>query len=290
MSVTTNAARTQDISLNPQKLAGQCSKLKCCLVYEYDDYMDARKEFPRVSEPLQALDGDYYFVKNDILARTMSFSSAPGSMAGLVSLPVERVREIMKINARGIKPDRLEAAGAAPRQEVDPGFVNVIGEDSITRFDNTRKKKKSRGGRGRDEQRGDGQRPRQEGQRQAKNGAGGGSVPDGGVSQQRTAAGAGGEVVRNNGGNNRRREGSNGRQNGQDRPQRQTPNGAEGSRDNRRGDRPAGMKQPAEQEGKPASGAERETNGSARPQRTADGTGGENARNNGSESSVAGKE
>ena len=114
MSVTTNAARTQDISLNPQKLAGQCSKLKCCLVYEYDDYMDARKEFPRVSEPLQALDGDYYFVKNDILARTMSFSSAPGSMAGLVSLPVERVREIMKMNARGIKPDRLEAAGAAP--------------------------------------------------------------------------------------------------------------------------------------------------------------------------------
>ena len=141
MSVTTNAARTQDISLNPQKLAGQCSKLKCCLVYEYDDYMDARKEFPRVSEPLQALDGDYYFVKNDILARTMSFSSAPGSMAGLVSLPVERVREIMKMNARGIKPDRLEAAGAAPRQEVDPGFVNVIGEDSITRFDNTRKRR-----------------------------------------------------------------------------------------------------------------------------------------------------
>ena len=278
MSVTTNAARTQDISLNPQKLAGQCSKLKCCLVYEYDDYMDARKEFPRVSEPLQALDGDYYFVKNDILARTMSFSSAPGSMAGLVSLPVERVREIMKMNARGIKPDRLEAAGAAPRQEVDPGFVNVIGEDSITRFDNTRKKKKSRGGRGRDEQRGDGQRPRQEGQRQAKNGAGGGSVPDGGVSQQRTAAGAGGEVVRNNGGNNRRREGSNGRQNGQDRPQRQTPNGAEGSRDNRRGDRPAGAKQ----QGKSASGAEREANGSARPQqRTAEGAGGEGARSNG---------
>ncbi len=59
MSVTTNAARTQDISLNPQKLAGQCSKLKCCLVYEYDDYMDARREFPRVSEPLQAMDGDY---------------------------------------------------------------------------------------------------------------------------------------------------------------------------------------------------------------------------------------
>ena len=290
MSVTTNAARTQDISLNPQKLAGQCSKLKCCLVYEYDDYMDARKEFPRVSEPLQALDGDYYFVKNDILARTMSFSSAPGSMAGLVSLPVERVREIMKMNARGIKPDRLEAAGAAPRQEVDPGFVNVIGEDSITRFDNTRKKKKSRGGRGRDEQRGDGDRPAGAKQ-QGKSASGAEREANGSARpQQRTAEGAGGEGARSNGGNNRRREGSNGRQNGQGKPQRQTPNGAEGSRDNRRGDRPAGMKQPAEQEGKPASGAERETNGSARPQRTADGTGGENARNNGSESSVAGKE
>ena len=148
MSVTTNAARTQDISLNPQKLAGQCSKLKCCLVYEYDDYMDARKEFPRVSEPLQALDGDYYFVKNDILARTMSFSSAPGSMAGLVSLPVERGREIMKMNARGIKPDRLEAAGAAPRQEADPGFVNVIGEDSITRFDSAKRRNKRARNRG----------------------------------------------------------------------------------------------------------------------------------------------
>lgn len=141
MSVTTNAARAQEISLNPQKLAGQCSKLKCCLIYEYDDYMDARKEFPRVNGPLYTMDGEYHFIKNDILARTMSFSTAPGSMAGLVTLPISRVREIMKVNAKGGKPDRLEGAIPAAPKETDPGFINVIGEDSITRFDRAKKKK-----------------------------------------------------------------------------------------------------------------------------------------------------
>ena len=75
-SVTTNAARVQAISLNPLKLAGQCSTLKCCLMYEYDVYADARQTLPRVREPLQAIDGEYYLVKTDILAHTMSFSSS----------------------------------------------------------------------------------------------------------------------------------------------------------------------------------------------------------------------
>lgn len=140
MSVTTNAARTQDISLNPQKLAGQCSKLKCCLVYEYDDYMDARREFPKVTAPLQTMDADYHLVKNDILARTMSFSTDPNSMAGLVTVPVQRVIEVMKLNARGVKPERLEGKEGVARVESEPGFVNVIGEDSITRFDNAGRK------------------------------------------------------------------------------------------------------------------------------------------------------
>lgn len=149
MSVTTNAARTQDISLNPQKLAGQCSKLKCCLMYEYDDYMDARREFPRVNAPLQVANGEYYFVKNDILARTMSFSATQGSLEGLVTIPIERVREVMKLNAKGIRPERLEGESRTTVAETDPGFVNVIGEDSITRFD------KVRGGRRRNRNRGD---------------------------------------------------------------------------------------------------------------------------------------
>lgn len=143
-SVTTNAARAQEISLNPQKLAGQCSKLKCCMIYEYDDYMDARKDFPHINGPLYTLDGEYHLVKNDILARTMSFSSAPGSMVNLVTLPVEKVREIMKMNARGQKPEKIESAQAVSHKEAEPGFVNVIGEDSITRFDRSKSKKKKK--------------------------------------------------------------------------------------------------------------------------------------------------
>ena len=142
-SVTTNAARVQEISLNPQKLAGQCSKLKCCLVYEYDSYSDARREFPRVKEPLQAMDGEYFLVKSDILARTMSFSSAPNSLTNLITLPIERVREIISLNRRGIKVDQLVSENGT-HIEHEPDYVNVIGEDSITRFD---KSKKRRGGR-----------------------------------------------------------------------------------------------------------------------------------------------
>ena len=142
-SVTTNAARVQEISLNPQKLAGQCSKLKCCLVYEYDSYSDARREFPRVKEPLQAIDGEYFLVKSDILARTMSFSSAPNSLSNLITLPIERVREIISLNRRGVKVDTLVSENVTA-VEYEPDYVNVIGEDSITRFD---KSKKRRGGR-----------------------------------------------------------------------------------------------------------------------------------------------
>jgi cell fate regulator YaaT (PSP1 superfamily) len=139
ISVTTNAARVQDLSLNPQKLAGQCSKLKCCLVYEMDDYLDARREFPRVKEPLQAIDGEYYLVKTDILRRRMSFSTSPSAMVGVVTLPVRRVKEIIEMNRRGKKVERLEdaAAVAAAERAQEPGFVNMVGEESITRFDRT---------------------------------------------------------------------------------------------------------------------------------------------------------
>lgn len=150
-SVTTNAARTQDLSLNPQKLAGQCSKLKCCLVYELDDYIDARKEFPRVNEPLHALDADYYHVKDDILARTMSFSTDPHSLVGLVTLSIDRVREIQKMNAEGTKPEKINSDKVYNPADDEPTFVNMVGEESITRFDrsrNNRNKKKNRNGNG----------------------------------------------------------------------------------------------------------------------------------------------
>lgn len=143
-SVTTNSARHQEISLNPQKLAGQCGKLKCCLVYEVDTYLDARKDFPRIHQPLQALDGEYYLVKTDILGRTMSFSTDPHSLAGMKTLNVNRVKEILSINQRGQKVDSLVAAENVKKVE-EPTYANVVGEDSLTRFDTQREpRRKSR--------------------------------------------------------------------------------------------------------------------------------------------------
>ena len=143
-SVTTNAARTQEISLNPQKLAGQCGKLKCCLVYELDNYIDARKDFPKISQPLQALDGEYYLVKTDILGRKMSFSTSPNAIVGMITLPLARVKEVLAANKRGIKVDKLEGDGNTDLKNQDIGFVNVIDEASITRFDKEKAERRSR--------------------------------------------------------------------------------------------------------------------------------------------------
>ena len=142
-SVTTGAARVQDLSLNPLKLAGQCSKLKCCLTYEYDVYADARRSMPRLREPLQAIDGEYFLVKSDILAHTMTFSTSKDSMSNLVTIPTSRVREILAINRNGEKVDSI--LGEELEQKVEEPTYRTE-EDSITRFDKTKKsrKKKSR--------------------------------------------------------------------------------------------------------------------------------------------------
>ena len=153
-SVTTNAARVQDISLNPQKLAGQCSKLKCCLMYEYDVYADARQTLPRLREPLQAMDGEYYLVKTDILAHTMSFSSSKDTMSNLITIPTSRVREIIAMNRAGKKVESLVDKDSIVAVE-EPTFRTE--EDSITRFDNQNKRRKNRnkGNRQRPQQRGE---------------------------------------------------------------------------------------------------------------------------------------
>ena len=140
-SVTTNAARVQDISLNPQKLAGQCSKLKCCLMYEYDVYADARQTLPRVREPLQAMDGEYYLVKTDILARTMSFSSSKDSMSNVGTIPTSRVREIIAMNRAGRKVDSIVDKDSVVTVE-EPTYRTE--EDSITRFDNQNKRRRNK--------------------------------------------------------------------------------------------------------------------------------------------------
>ena len=140
-SVTTGAARVQDLSLNPLKLAGQCSKLKCCLMYEYDLYMDARRAIPRIKEPLQAMDGEYYLVKTDILAKMMTFSSSKESMSNVVTIPVWRVKEILAANRNGEKVESI-AGDSAPAKSEEPTYRTE--EDSITRFDKSKKRKKRR--------------------------------------------------------------------------------------------------------------------------------------------------
>ena len=149
-SVTTGAARVQDLSLNPLKLAGQCSKLKCCLMYEYDVYADARRSMPRLKEPLQAIDGEYFLVKSDILAHTMTFSSSKESMSNLVTIPVSRVREILAVNRNGEKVESLLGEDFEPQVE-EPTYRTE--EDSITRFDKTKKRKKRKNRHNSDERR-----------------------------------------------------------------------------------------------------------------------------------------
>ncbi len=141
-SVTTGAARVQDISLNPQKLAGQCSKLKCCMMYEYDAYVDARKEFPRLREPLQTIDGEWYLVKSDVLAGTMTFSSSKEAMVNVTTLPVSRVKEILALNRQGRKVEQLQHADALREEVEEPTYRSE--EDSITRFDQAKRRKRGR--------------------------------------------------------------------------------------------------------------------------------------------------
>lgn len=149
-SVTTGAARAQDISLNPQKLAGQCSKLKCCMMYEYDTYVDARKAFPRLREPLQTIDGEWFLVKTDVLAGTMTFSSSKETMANLTTLSVARVKEILELNREGKKVEQLQHADDMPAPSNEPTYGAESVEDSITRFDKAKRRKRSgrSGGRG----------------------------------------------------------------------------------------------------------------------------------------------
>ncbi|MBQ3206914.1 MAG: hypothetical protein IJB38_02775 [Bacteroidales bacterium] len=139
-SITTSAARCQDLSLNPQKLAGQCGKLKCCLNYETAAYMDAQSRIPKVTNPLEFEDGLAYLMKTDILKEVMYFSYDPGSFANLYALDAYDVREIIKMNRNGIRPESLKSEP----EPVAPEFVTAVGDDSITRFDESRKRKKKK--------------------------------------------------------------------------------------------------------------------------------------------------
>lgn len=140
VSVSTGAARYQDISLNPQKLAGQCAKLKCCMNYEVDTYVEAGKRLPSKEITLQTQDAEYYFFKADILAGLVTYSTDKHLAANLVTLTTARVFEIINTNRRGEKPQRLESGEAAePTKPAD-----LVEQESLTRFDKRRKNKGKR--------------------------------------------------------------------------------------------------------------------------------------------------
>ena len=140
VSVSTSAARFQDISMNPQKLAGQCAKLKCCMNYEVDTYVEAMKRFPARDITLETLDNTYYHFKSDILKREITYSTDKSFAANLITISTRRAFEVINLNKKGIKPESLFEDGYQPV----PQRVDLLDQDSVTRFDNVKKKKKKK--------------------------------------------------------------------------------------------------------------------------------------------------
>lgn len=178
VSVSTGAARYQDISLNPQKLAGMCAKLKCCLNYEVDNYIEASRKLPSREVVLQTIDGDYYLFKTDILAGLVTYSTDKRLAANLETISGQRALEIIEMNKRGEKPESL-TEGDIPKG--DSKQTDLLAGESLTRFDKAKKKKKGNKPRGQKpqqekqakgneannpaKQKGDSQKPKAEGQK-----------------------------------------------------------------------------------------------------------------------------
>ncbi len=143
VSVATSAARYQEVSLNPQKLAGQCAKLKCCINFEVDTYVEASKSLPKREVVLETVDKTYYHFKTDILKQEMSYSTEKGIPTDLVTISPERVKEVIALNNQGVKPEHLQGSDYEVKVERS-AYGDLVGQDSISRFDNTKKKKKKK--------------------------------------------------------------------------------------------------------------------------------------------------
>lgn len=137
-SVSTNVARFQDISLNPQKLAGMCAKLKCCLIYEVDNYMEAGRKLPDRNIVLETADGDYFFNKADILAGTVTYSTDKHMLANAETITAARAFEIIEMNKAGDKPQSLLSDEKKPGGE---RHKDLLAGTDISRFDKTKKRK-----------------------------------------------------------------------------------------------------------------------------------------------------
>lgn len=138
-SVSTMAARVQDISLNPTKLAGMCAKLKCCMNYEVDNYMEASRKMPPKEVVLQTMDNDYYHFKADILAGIVTYSTDKRLAANLETISAKRAQEVIAMNKRGEKPMSLQEDGKAKPVKKP---IDLLADADISRFDKAKKKKK----------------------------------------------------------------------------------------------------------------------------------------------------
>ena len=140
VSVSTGAARFQDLSLNPQKLAGQCAKLKCCMNYEVDQYVEASRRLPSREIPLESQEGVFYLFKADTLSGIVTYSSDKRIASNLTTISAERAMEIIAMNKQGEKPESLEEGGRkAPERPVD-----LATQEDLSRFDKKKKKKKKK--------------------------------------------------------------------------------------------------------------------------------------------------
>lgn len=191
-SVSTTAARHQDISLNPTKLAGMCAKLKCCLNYEVDNYIEAGRKLPGKDIILQTLDNDYYLFKTDILSGQVTYSTAKNMAANLETISAERAHEIIAMNRQGEKPLTLTEDGKA-QAEKKP--IDLLADADISRFDKSKRQKKN------NKNRQNNNRPRQQ---QARN-DGNGAIENGG--QHNNGDRHNGSSNNYQGGNNRRQRG-----------------------------------------------------------------------------------
>lgn len=140
-TVSTTSARIQDLSLNPTKLAGMCAKLKCCLNYEVDEYIEARKELPSKEIVLETQDGEYHLFKVDILSGLCTYSTDKKLAANLEMISAARAREIIEMNKRGEKPLSLQSDGNVKKPEKP---VDILANDDIARFDKAKKRKKKK--------------------------------------------------------------------------------------------------------------------------------------------------
>ena len=143
VSVGTSAARYQDISLNPQKLAGQCAKLKCCLNFEVDTYVESARYLPEKSIRLETADSTWYHFKTDIFKKEITYSTDKQMAANLVTIDAARAFEVIEMNRRGEKPLRLDREGTEKTKE-KPKPIDLASQDDLTRFDKTKKKKKKK--------------------------------------------------------------------------------------------------------------------------------------------------